>query len=245
MSKEMSLNTQMGATLPDKGGVQLQKKLEADRAAQIAASEELKAKADMEARLAYQQGMMEQYNAKTPEEALEKMKAEMLAQAEVREQLAFSREQRRKKAALEDAQKQELLRNAISLGDYEQQGSVDEILARVDETQGKPEGLNPPADLAEQMYGQFQATRGQEEGLAQGQAEETEIQKSNIKESGERPIVTGQSPLASEVTFSPEVANRQAPKREEAGSIGNISLAELMRQGEEQQNMGEPPSSAA
>ncbi len=232
MSEKMSLNTQMGPTSPDLGGVRLQQKLEADRAAQIAASEALKARADAEAMLAFKQGLMEQYGAKTPEEALQKMQEEMAIQQEVKQKMAESRERKKQQAALEDEQRQKLLREAISLGDYEQQGSVDEILGRVDKIQGFQE-TKPPADLPERVYGQVMAARGQTEGLAQGMEQELEIEarQRNLEtepRTAKREMFLG-SERPSVVSMPEEVASQEAPRREEAGGIGDLTFAELMR----------------
>lgn len=244
MSEKMSLNTQMGPTSPDLGGMRLQQKLEADRAAQIAASETLTARADVEAPLVYVKRLMEQYPAKTLEEVMQKIQEEMAIQQEVKQKMAESRERKKQQAIIEDKLRKKLLREAISLGDYEQQGSVDEILGRVDKIQGFQE-IKPPADLHERVYGQVMAARGQREGFAQGLNQEREIEARQTDLETD-PRATNQeiflgSERPSGVSISEEVASKGAQRREEAGSIGELTLADLMRQDQENK---QPPSSS-
>jgi hypothetical protein len=301
MSHEMSMHSQLGATNPDKAAAAGQ----AERiASNMADSEELKAKADMEVRTGFQQAMMARYDVKTPEEALERYKAEVAQQSAEKQQeveqqkaemqevskieaeMAAKRAQQRQKitvqAKQEDSAMMEKLRSGIEIGSgiteiSDRAKAEAELEAKIKSKIAKyPEGklgedlyierqmqLNsvddqietvPKPDVdSEKVLEEFKAIQEQDkriaqsktEGVALGRSEEDIIAAKNAAEAIEQPATVrdlfAQSDLESATSISKKVAKQKAPSREEAGSIGNISLADLMRQGEDEQ----PPSSSA
>ncbi len=246
------MDNQFGPTVPDSSRSVDLKKVQ-QRYAEV--GEQVQREADLAAAKAFQMEMMQRYGAKTPEEALKRMQEEMSATAEAKQvekakeaaemaevakfeaELRAKRERQREQAKLEDAQMQKLLREAISTEDFN--------LAQMDQLKEHLEASEystpkPSPDIGEEVYGQFSASRGKTEGLAQGASEEKSIEFKNRQESQD-PIAEPEkshmgSSLESRTEFSENIASKEAPIRTEAGSIGETSLADLMRQGEAEQS---------
>lgn len=254
------MDNQFGPTVPDSSrSVDLKKMRQ--KYSQV--GERVQQEADLAAAKAFQIEMMQRYGAKTPEEALKRMQEEMAKTAEAKQveqakeaaemaevakieaELRAKRDRQREQAKLEDAQMQKLLREAITTEDFN--------LAQMEELKSKlevPEYQTPqpsPA-LGEEIYGQFLASRGKAEGLAQGRAEEKTIDDSNLKESGTPTAESKQSQLESglesRASFSENITEKDAPSRAESGGIGETSLADLMRQGEEERGGDSSPKAA-